>query len=302
MPNPPPFFPDVPVLGSLPPAEIQEALRAMVGPSDESDDGEKADKGMLDDLFGFGGPRPWQHTAHQLGFIAPGPVGSTVPLQIVHPGLIAADASLKNGRINIHMSRLRIQEYPGGGEHLVMVTFKALNQLLTGEEPVSFSQSYRVRAGETAGVTGYPMCIGLGVGKLGAAFHFLTVNVKDSADETALAVLDTPAFTGGLSLLNTAQPALKPFTDLTLGIAKQFATRHRNRPVQDCYLGLDFEPGAFSARLALGTYLAVQVPSEGAVRWDEWEYWPGDGLILNKSSQQPLGYNYLAFRATKYEA
>ena len=166
---------------------------------------------------------------------------------------------------------------PGGGEYLVLLTFKAQNLLPGGAEPVSFSQAYRVRSGQAAGVIGFPLCVGLGVGKLGAAFQFNTVNVQDSADEAAVRVLEPPAFTAGLNLLTTPQPALKPLSDLALGLARQFATRNRNKPVQDCDLGLDFEPGAFGARLAVGSYLAVQVPAEGAIRWAEWEYAPGDG-------------------------
>ena len=303
-PTPPPFFPDIPVLGLRSPAEVIEALEAMGDPEAARTAAARTEEGArggLGSLFGWGPPKAWQHTAHQLGFIAPGAAGSLAPLPIVHPGVIPADPGLKDSRINIHLDRLRVQEYPGGGEHLVTVTFRAQNQLATGGEPVSFSQSYRVRAGQTAGVTGYPLCIGLGVGKLGAAFQFFTVNVKDSADEAALAALESPAFTGGLNLLATAQPALKLLSDLSLGLAKQFATRHRNRPVQDCYLGLDFGTAAFGARLAVGNYLAVQVPAEGAIRWDEWEYHPGDGLLLSKADRQPLAYNYLVFRVSRHE-
>ncbi|MBA4182181.1 MAG: hypothetical protein C0506_16465, partial [Anaerolinea sp.] len=244
----PPFFPDIPVLGSRSPEEVAEALRAMGDPDAARalPPPEEGTRGGLGAIFGWGEPKAWQHTAHQLGFIAPGPVNSLASLPIVYPGVIAADPTLKDSRINIHLDRLRVEEYPGGGEHVVMITFRAQNQLPSNSgEPVSFSQVYRVRAGQAAPVAGYPLCIGLGVGKVGAALQFFTVNVKDSADEATVGVLESSAFTGGLNLLTTAQPALKLLTDLTLGIAKQFATRNRNRPVQDYYLGLDFAPAAF---------------------------------------------------------
>jgi hypothetical protein len=315
----PSFFPDIPVLGLRSRKEVVEALLVMEDPDAsraaqalaEEEDALRDKRGKskksgaesrgLGSLFGFGPPKAWEHTAHQIGFIAPAPPGSLAPLPVVHPAVVPADESLKDARINIHLDRLRVKDYPGGGEHLVMVTFRARNQLATDGESVSFSQAYRVRAGETAGVTGYPMCMGLGVGKVGAAFQFLTVNVKDSADEAAVAVLESPAFTGGLNLLTIAQPAIKPLTDLTVGLAKQFATRNRNRPVQDCFLGLDFGSAAFGARLAVGNYIAVQVPSEGAIRWEEWEFQPGNGLLLNKADRQPLPFNYLVFRVSKHE-
>jgi hypothetical protein len=302
--TPPPFFADIPVLGARPPAEVVEALRAMGDPDADRATVAAAGatpRGSLADLFGWGAPKAWQHTAHQLGFIAPALPGSLAPLPVVHPGVIPADPGLRDARINIHLDRLHVHEYPGGGEHLVLVTVRAQNQGTGGTEPVSFGQAYRVRAGQSAGVTGYPLCLGLGVGRTGAAFQFFTVNVKDTADEATLTVLESPTFAAGLNLLTTAQPALKPLTDLTLGLARQFATRHRNRPVQDCYLGLDFGSAPFGARLAAGSYLAVQVPGEGALHWDEWEYRPGDGLIANKANGQPLPFNYLVFRVSKFE-
>lgn len=181
----------------------------------------------------------------------------------------------------------------------MLLTFRAQNQLPGGGEPVCFSQAYRVRTGQAAGVAGYPLCLGLGVGRTGAAFQFMTVGVKNTADGAVLGVLESPAFTGGLNLLTVAQPAVKPLADLTLGLARQFAERHENRPVQDCYLGLDFAPAGFGGRLAVGSYLAVQVPGEGAIRWDEWAFHPADGQVLRTADRQPLRYNYLVFRVTR---
>jgi hypothetical protein len=293
------FFPGVHVLARQRPDEVVEKLASMGDPAVA---GSRAGtRGLVDWLMGKGEPKAWQHTAHQLGYISPVPAGPLDPLPIVHPGAIRPDASLKGARINIHLDRLHVQDYPGGGDHTVMLTFRAQNHLPTGGEPIGFSQTYRVRTGQSAGVTGYPMVVGLGVGKLGAALQFFTVNVKDSDNEAVLGLLESPAFTGGLNLLTVAQPALKPLTDLTLGFARQFATRTRNCPVQDCYLGLDFGATALGARLAVGSYLAVQVPTAGAIRWDDWAYHPGDALILNKTSREPLAFNYLAFRVERYD-
>ena len=94
---------------------------------------------------------------------------------------------------------------------------------------------------------------------------------------------------------------MKPFTDLTLGLARDFLTRNQNRSVQDCYLGLDFTSTPFGARLAVGNYIAVQVPSESDLRWEEWEYHPQNGVICRKQDGKgPLEYNYLVFRVTRY--
>jgi hypothetical protein len=296
----PRFFPDIPVLGALPREEIAAALRAMEGEPAPQAEGEESLEGIRE-WFGWGEPAAWEHTSNQIGYIAPIREGDAGPQAIQHVAGIRADTSLQDARINIHLDRLHAHKYPGSGAHQVMLNFKAQNQLPGTPEPVSFCQTYRVQDGQSAGVTGVPLCIGLSVAKLGAAFQFLTVNVCNSADKAMLDRLDSPAFNGGLGLLTTAQPALKPFTDLTLGLARDFLTRNQNRSVQDCYLGLDFTQTPFGARLAEGNYIAAQVPGEDALKWDEWEYRPQDGLIGRKGNgPQSLEYNYLVFRVTRY--
>jgi hypothetical protein len=57
---------------------------------------------------------------------------------------------------------------------------------------------------------------------------------------------------------------------LALLVTKAIARRHRNVPVQEFYLGLDFGSTATGARLAEGSYLAVQVPEAVQTVWD-WE-------------------------------
>src|SRR3954453_22367087 len=99
---PPPFFADIPVLGARPPEEVAEALRAMGDPDADRATVAPAEAPArgLGGLFGWGPPKAWQHTAHQLGFIAPGPAGSLAPLPVVHPGVIQADPGLRDARIN----------------------------------------------------------------------------------------------------------------------------------------------------------------------------------------------------------
>jgi hypothetical protein len=169
-------------------------------------------------------------------------------------------------------------------------------------EPVSFSQTYRGLENQSAGVVGYPIFIGLSVSTLGVAFQGFTLNVKNDADEAVLNFLDSPPFQTGLNLLTTAQPALIPFTQMTLGVTKMLAKRNQNVAVQDFYLGLDFTPAAFGARLAEGNYVAVQVPSETTILWEDWRYYPTSGAIATKDDQTvSLPYNHAVFRLSRYE-
>ena len=185
--------------------------------------------------------------------------------------------------------------------HHVLFTFKAQNQLATMPEPVSFSQTYRVQQGQLAGIAGYPVFIGLNVGRNGAAFQCFTVNVKNDNDQAVLGFLDSPAFQGGLNLLTTVQPALKPFTNITLDLARMMAKRHENVAVQDFYLGMDFDEDTLGVRLALGTYIAVQVPDEATLNWAEWIFDPDSGGIVRQDDRkQSIPYNYVAFAISRY--
>ena len=185
--------------------------------------------------------------------------------------------------------------------HSVLFTFKAQNQVQDAREPVGFNQIYRVLQGEGAGVIGYPIFIGLSVGSLGVAFQASTVNVKNDSDEKVLDFLKSDPFTSGLNLLTTAQPVLKPFTEMALGLTKMIFRRNENKRVQDFYIGLDFAATRMGARLAIGDYVVVQVPAEGTLKWDEWQFDPQVGGIARVAPpNDAIPYNYMVFSVTAF--
>jgi hypothetical protein len=53
--------------------------------------------------------------------------------------------------------------------------------------------------------------------------------------------------------------------------------------------------------LAEGNYIALQVPDETTIDWNEWIYKPDLGTIVNKLNNSLLQYNYLIFRVSRYE-
>jgi hypothetical protein len=298
----PGMFEEIPVIGHFTLDEAAGKLR-QIGAMTEAAEIERPGPltGGFRDLFDWGAEKAWRYTTHQFGYVAPLTNGIPAAQPIRYAGAIEPDSTLQNGRINIHLDRLRIYEYPGGGQHHVMLTFKGQNQLPGSPEVVSFSQTFRVQERQLAGVTGYPIFIGLHVGTLGAAFQGFTVNVKNDADGAFLDLLDSPSFQSGLNLLTGIQPVLKPFTDMTLGVAKMLAKRNENVAVQDFYLGLDFTMSAFGSRLAEGNYVAVQVPSETAINWDEWAFNPAIGAVVHSTnSTESLPYNYVVFRVTRH--
>ncbi len=272
--------------------------------TDSASQGKRGSKdvGGILNVLGWVQQQPWNHANHTIGYIAPNQFGGMEPSSIQHASSIQADLTLKNSRIDIHLDLLRIFNYPGTGTHNIMVTFAAQNQVPNASEAVIFSQTYRVPEGETAPVKGWPIFIGLNVGSRGVAFECSTINVKNEGDESLLKALESPAFKTGLNLLQTAQPALAPFTDMTVGVVKAIAERTQNIPVQKFYLGLDFNNTApLGLRLREGNYIAVQVPDQTTIQWDgRWIYDPQFGTIVHKADGSPLEYNYLVFRVSRY--
>ncbi len=76
-----------------------------------------------------------------------------------------------------------------------------------------------------------------------------------------------------------AQPLIAPLTELAIGLTRRVAKRSKNFRVQKFNTGLDFSTIPNRARLAEGSYIAVQIPEnmQLAWDWDEWVYVPSSG-------------------------
>jgi hypothetical protein len=303
------WFDTLPVIGSLPPGQAAEKLRE-VGEVGTATNLERAEGAEAHTFRGIGRKgrwpfqdKPWQHTAHTFGYLAPILAGSDEQ-PIRHIESIAADPGLRGKQIKLTLNRLRIAAYPGGGIHHVLLHFFAQNQVPGKTEPVHFNATYRVQEGESAGVQGYPLFIGLNVGQEGLTLKCRTINVRNDQDEALLGFLDSGTFKTGLHLIATAQPVIAPFSEMAYGIAKTVAARNRNVSVQDFDLGLDFDTMPMHGRLAEGAYLAVQIPEsfQAVWDWDEWVYLPTKGLVVKRDDhQQLIPYNYLVFGVSRYD-
>jgi hypothetical protein len=301
------WFEDIPVVGKLPPDDAAAKLRE-VGDTETAAELEEAqaESATYEGTKGFSAlfkAKPYQHTAHAFGYLAPTAPGSEL-LPIQHAGNIVADPTLKNSRIKITLDRLRVADYPGSAMHRVLFDFYAQNQVPGNTEHLHFNLTCRVREGEQAAVLGYPIFVGLNVGGDGIAFKCFTVNVSNDSDEAFLAVLESDVFKEGLKLVSTAQPAIAPLAQMALGVTKAVAARNRNVAVQDFYMGLDFTNIGTRARLCPGSYLAVQIPENLTVVWDwnEWGYNPANGQVVNKADPtQLIPYNYVVFSVSRYE-
>jgi hypothetical protein len=296
---------DVPVLGKLPPEQAAEKLRQL-GETATAEQVERAvgavAKGaFLPESWWPFRDRPWQYVSHVFGFIPRSAVAGA-PLPIRDAGAVPPDGSLNGARVKITLDALRAAGYPGGGDHNVLFDFYAQSQAPGAAEHLHFNMNVRVRNGEFAGVRGRPIFVGLEVGGEGLNFKCVTVNVANADDEKFLAFLDSDTFRGGLKLVKNLQPATALFSETALALTRQIAARHRNVPVQDFCLGLDFSGNPARAALAEGTYVAVQAPGapQQPWKWEDWLLLPGGQLVARADQATMPPFNYLLFTLSRF--
>lgn len=253
----------------------------------------------------FGDKEPaYKYTDHVFGYIpkASGGGGSGI-VDITDAGNITADENLKNANIKITLDRLRVFDYPGKGTHTVLFDFFAQHQTsVAGQsQDLHFAQNYRVQEGAGAGITGYPVFIGLKVGTEGVSFKCSTINVSNEDDQKILKFLGNDVFKKGLELIGTINPVIPVVSGFATGIVETFAHRHDNVPVQDFFMGLDFSSSATRAQLKEGSYIAIQVPDASQWDWTKWGFKPSIGQIVSKPSSGGVPYNYIVFSISKMQ-
>lgn len=251
----------------------------------------------------FGTVAPWQHTSHAFGYIPPASAARNGLIDIKHAGAISPDQSLIGKRVNIKLDQLRVAKYPGSGMHQILFDFYAQNKVEDRVEDFHFNQTCEAQEGERVGNINYTIFRGLQVAEEGLDFRCATVNVKNENDEAILKFLSSDVFKKGLQLATIAQPAILPLSGISIGLTEMLANRNKNVMVQKFQMGLDFSEVSTGARLAIGSYVVVQIPEKDRVIWDwnEWAYNTVNGQIVNKADQKQLiPYNYIVFAVSKY--
>jgi hypothetical protein len=302
------WFADVPVLGAMPLSQMATKLAELGDVETAERLAEAASKpaqtfSTEQGRWPFLQTPPWKHTTHRFGYL--GPVLESIDAYPIHPvETVKADTSLKQARLRITLNGLRIAGYPGRGTHRILLHCFAQNQVSGKAELIHFNSTYRVKEGESAGIQGSPLFVGLKVGNEGLVLKCRTVNVLNEQDEVFLSFLESQTFKAGMKLLPTAQPALGLFSEMALALTRDIAKRHRNVSVQDFELGLDFGNTLMSGCLAEGAYLVVQMPEmprEGW-NWNDWFYTPNSGHVIKQTKpEQILPYNYLVFGISRYQ-
>ncbi|MFP4895884.1 hypothetical protein [Paraburkholderia sp. EG304] len=234
-----------------------------------------------------------------LGFIEP-PKDDEVEVPIRAASVVQADHSLVGQRIKISLDKFFVHAYPGSGEHNILCEFAGKNQVADEVEELRFAVRTKVRDNASASISGHPIFLGVTVGSNGISFEGRAINVGSSLDETVLSALDSAAFKSGLSLIATAQPALKPFAGLAASVVKATLDRKKNVQVHTFNLGLDFGGNASSVRLRVGSYVVVQTDDQ---QWDWSGYrWNRGTLSLRSKEGAAPSVNYMVFGVTKFES
>jgi len=243
-------------------------------------------------MSGLLGNDPYAYMGILLGFVDPDAAGSVIAIS--DAPTIEPDLSLKGKRVKITLDKFYVQKFPGRGKHTVLCEFTGKNQISSGAEELRFALTTDVKDKSSAAVSGVPIFLGVSVGNDGIAFEGRTINVRSDTDEKLVDALGSDAFQQGLSLLTSAQPALKPFVGLAGSVVKSIMSRNKNRQVYCFKLGLDFDGGATSVRLRRGSYIVVQADKAS---WD-WKHfvWNKSALsIVHKETGKPIELNYMVF-------
>jgi hypothetical protein len=304
------WFDDIPVLGSMTPADAarklrevgEEALATALDAEANAALWPQAQRTLgLKDWLGRG-EGVYMSTSHAFGYVPPVRFPADI-IPVLHAGAVRPDTTLKGSRVKITLDRLRAADYPGAGMHHILFDFYAQHQVPESVEHLHFNMTVRVREGEQAPIIGYPIFVGLKVGSEGVMLQCFTVNVKNEQDESLLAIFDSDSFRSGLKLATVAQPAIGPLTDFASGLTRAIAKRNRNVPVQNFYMGLDFSDSAFRARLAEGSYIALQIPESALSSWDwnDWGYHPASGELKSVAQSVAVPYNYIVFSVSRYQ-
>ncbi len=282
-------------LGALSDSEISDYLLA-IGDKEAAKeflDGDIAGQGL------FGVQKPWRHTGMMLGFVEQDD-SDAGDVPVVGVSQVRADKNLIGKRIKITMDKFYVESYPGRGTHDILCDFSGKNQIAGEAEELRLALRFKSNDKASAARSGTPIFLGVTVGEDGIAFEGRTVNLSSSSDEQLLSTFESPAFKSGLTLLTTAQPALKPFVGLAGSVVKFLANQGNNRQVHDFNLGLDFASGASSARLRLGSYVVIQTDETA---WD-WSNYVWDRNAMSLKSKRPheggAGFNYMVFGVAQF--
>lgn len=283
-------------LGALP---AQDIVNYLIAIEDLDEASRFSDGGVTGQ--GLPGYHPaYSHTGMVVGFIEP---SEDAELQIQSASSIQADRTLQGQRIKVTLDRFFVESYPGLGEHIILCEFNGKNQIQPAGEALKFAKKFSANDRSAAAVVNAPVFLGLTVSNDGIEFEGRTINVRSKGSEAILAALESPVFKAGLTLINTAQPALKPFVSLATAAIKTVESGKNNKQVHEFNLGLDFDDRSTATRLRLGTYIVVQT-DENSWDWTQFTWQRAASQLQDRRlpAGESIGFNYTAIGISRFES
>jgi hypothetical protein len=131
---------DFPPLTALPPQLAAAKLRE-VGETESAEALENIaafDQQEVSQDFGMFMRRtlkPWEQTGTNIGYLPPPIASGSDSLPIISARRVEADATLKGARLRIALDRFYVAQYPGGGEHHILLHFATQFQECGRSEP-----------------------------------------------------------------------------------------------------------------------------------------------------------------------
>lgn len=246
---------------------------------------------------------PFTHTGMLLGYMVPEAAADPRSVPVKGISHVPSSPELVGQRIKLTMDKFYVHSYPGLGTHKILCEFAGKNQVSGDSEELRFALRFEAADKGSAAILGAPIFLGLTVGPDGISFEGRTVNVGSKTDEAIMKALDSAAFKSGLTLIEHAQPALKPFAGLAKAVVESVCSRNLNRQVHNFNLGLDFSDGVTAARLALGAYVVVQTDPDPDQPWDWSRFvWNSEAttLQLRDPADGKIDFNYMIFSVRKF--
>lgn len=250
-------------------------------------------RGGLEMLQRWKEKKMYMTTQHSIGYVSQSTRkdGESNIYSMQSAKTITADKELIGIPLKVSLDQLMIEEYPGSGEHKILIDFYAENLQGDKQEGYHFSQLFRGRDGQSAGVHGYPVFMGIVAGQNGLAMKLFTVNVGNKSDDQLLGFLESDIFKSGLTLVETAYPPAAMVSGMMYNITQQIIGRHKNVPVQDVYIGMGFDSTPSTIKLREGTYVIVQ--SADSIDWNDWVFDANRSEIRSQEDNTSLKRNYI---------
>lgn len=241
----------------------------------------------------------WRQPGAVYGYISNTPDQGTNLFSLQSAAAIQPDNTLVGQAIKLSLDCFYVHSYPGFGAHDVLFEFGGKSQSTVLVEDVRHPLKFQVSDRAAASVNGTPIFLGLNVNQNGVSFEGRTVNVSSSDDKQVVDLFDSAVFKTGLTLINTAQPALKPYSALAIAAIKEIASRSKNVQVHSFYLGLDFSGNPTSCKLRHGSYVVIQ--TDEAINLNNYKWNRGTSRLEHFTGPNtPVEFNYLVIGVSTY--